>query len=113
MFTKTEDQIAYYYKDDDSMDFDVYQWVKTDGSTLKSEAEYYATEHGTVANAIEINGIAGMKYISTEEYEGEDYEVVSYIFEDDTSFIRLCFWTDDSEQEYAAVDGVINTLKKN
>lgn len=108
-----EDQIAYYYKDDDSMDFDVYQWEKADGSTLQSEAEHNAAEHGTVANEIEINGIAVMKYISTEEYEGEVYKVVKYIFEDDTSFVGICFWIDVSEQEYDEIDSVINTLKKN
>ena len=76
-----EDQVAYYYKDDKSIDFDVYQWEKGDEYTLESEANHFANEYGTVAEHITINDILGMKYISTEEY--------------------------------AAVDEIINTLKKN
>ena len=33
-----EDQVAYYYKDDESIDFDVYQWAKEDAYTLEEEA---------------------------------------------------------------------------
>ena len=61
-----EDQIAYYYKDDKSIDFDVYQWEKEGKYTLKEEAEYFAAEYDAVAEEIEINGIKGMKYVSTE-----------------------------------------------
>ena len=32
-----EDQVAYFYKDDNSVDFDVYQWAKGDDYTLESE----------------------------------------------------------------------------
>ena len=37
-----EDQVAYFYKDDNSIDFDVYQWEKGDEYTLESEANYFA-----------------------------------------------------------------------
>lgn len=108
-----EDQVAYFYKDDNSIDFDVYQWEKGDEYTLESEASYFAAEYGTTAEAVTVNGINCMKYISEEEFEGNTYTVVNYMFEDDTNIVELCFWTIDNDAEYAAVDGIINTLKKN
>ena len=59
-----EDQVAYFYKDDNSIDFDVYQWEKGDQYTLESEANYFAAEYGAVAEAVTVNGINGMKYVS-------------------------------------------------
>jgi hypothetical protein len=108
-----EDQIAYYYKDDNSIDFDVYQWEKGDQYTLESEAKDFASYYGTVPEPVVINEINGMKYISEEEYEGNVYTVVNYMFEDDVNIVELCFWTIDNEEEYAAVDEIISTLKKN
>ena len=108
-----EDQVAYFYKDDNSIDFDVYQWEKGDEYTLESEANYFAAEYDTSAEAVTINGINGMKYVSAEDYEGNPYTVVNYMFEDDTYFVEICFWTLDTDAEYAMVDEIINTLKKN
>ena len=108
-----EDQIAYYYKDDKSIDFDVYQWAKGDNFTLESEANYYAAEYGTTAEAVTVNGIKGYKYVSSEEYEGNTYTVANYMFEDDVYIVELCFWTVGTAEEYAAVDEIMNTLKKN
>lgn len=108
-----EDQIAYYFKDENSIDFDVYQWEKGDKYTLESEANTYAAEYGTVSEAVTINGIKCMKYVSQEEYEGESYTVVNYMFEDDVYIAELCFWTNGTAEEYKAVDEIINTLKKN
>ena len=108
-----EDQVAYFYKDDNSIDFDVYQWEKGDEYTLESEAKYFAAEYGTIAEAITINGISGWKYISTEDFEGNTYTVVNYMFEDDTYIVEIAFWTINTEAEYTAVNEIINTLKKN
>ena len=108
-----EDQVAYYYKDDNSIDFDVYQWEKGDEFTLESEANHFAAEYDTTAEAVTVNGITGMKYVSAEEFEGNTYTVVNYMFEDDTYIVEICFWTIDSEAEYKAVDEIIQTLKKN
>ena len=108
-----EDQIAYYYKDDDSVDFDVYQWEKGDEYTLESEANHFAAEYGATAEAVTVNGIKGYKYVSSEEYEGNTYTVVNYMFEDDTNIVEICFWTDASAAEYAVVDEILNTLKLN
>ena len=108
-----EDQVAYYYKDDSSIDFDVYQWAKGDQYTLEGEANAIATEYGTTAQAVTVNGIKGYKYVSSEEYEGKTYTVVNYMFEDDTDIVEICFWTLGNNAEYAAIDEIINTLKKN
>ena len=108
-----EDQVAYFYKDDNSIDFDVYQWEKGDESTLESEANYFATEYGTTAEAVTVNGINGYKYVSSEDFEGNTYTVVNYMFEDDTCIVELCFWTVGDDAEYKAVDEILNTLKKN
>ena len=108
-----EDQVAYFYKDDNSIDFDVYQWAKGDEYTLESEANYFAAEYGTTAKAVTINGLNGWKYTSAEDFEGNTYTVVNYMFEDDTYIVELSFWTIDTEAEYTAVDEIINTLKKN
>ena len=108
-----EDQVAYFYKDDNSIDFDVYQWAKGDEYTLESEAKYFAAEYGTTAEAVTVNGIGGYKYVSTEEYEGKTYTVVNYMFEDDTYIVEISFWTINTEAEYTAVNEIINTLKKN
>ena len=108
-----EDQGAYYFKDDQSIDFDVYQWAKGDEYTLESEANAYADEYGTTAEAVTVNGIGGMKYVSMEDYEGTQYTVLNYMFEDEVYIVELCFWTDGSTQECADVDAILNTLKKN
>ena len=108
-----EDQVAYFYKDDNSIDFDVYQWEKGDEYTLEAEANYFASEYGTTAEAVTINGINGYKYVSAEEFVGNTYTVVNYMFEDDVYIVELCFWTIDTDAEYTAVNEIINTLKKN
>jgi predicted small lipoprotein YifL len=108
-----EDQVAYFYKDDESIDFDVYQWEKSDEFTLESEANHFATEYGTTAEAVTVNGIKGYKYVSSEDYEGNTYTVINYMFEDDTNIVEICFWTVGDDAEYKAVDEIINSLKKN
>ena len=108
-----EDQVAYFYKDDKSIDFDVYQWEKGDRYTLESEANTYATEYGTTAVAVTVNGINGYRYISTEDFKGTTYAVVNYIFEDDVYLVELCFWTAGTAEEFTVIEEILNTLKKN
>lgn len=105
-----EDQVAYYYKDDQSIDFDVYQWAKNDTYVLEEEAAYFAAEYGTTATEVTVNDIPGMQYISTEEYEGAEYTVVNYMFDDGENIVELCFWTINTVEELAAVDVIISTL---
>lgn len=80
---------------------------------MESEANAFAAVYGTVAEPVAVNGMNGMKYVSEEEYEGKVYTVVNYMFEDDVYLVELCFWTVDTAEEYAAVDEILNTLKKN
>ena len=108
-----EDQIAYYHKDDKSIDFDVYQWAKEDMYALEEEAEYFAAEYGTTATEVVINGIAGMKYVSQEAYDGDAYTVINYMFDDGENIVELCFWTINTKEELDAVDGIINSIVKN
>lgn len=108
-----EDQVAYFYKDDSSIDFDVYQWEKGNQYTLESEAKYFAGEYNTTASAVTVNGINGWKYISTEAFDGKTYTVINYMFEDDTYIVEICFWTVGNDAENADVEEIINTLKKN
>ena len=105
-----EDQVAYYHKDDQSIDFDVYQWAKGDEYVLESEAAYFAAEYGATAEAVTVNGVSGMKYISTEAYGEYEYTVINYMFDDGENIVELCFWTINTEEELAAVDAIINTV---
>ena len=108
-----EDQIAYYYKDDESIDFDVYQWEKDGQYTLEGEANAFAAEYDSVAEPVTVNGIRGMRYVSYEEFEGNTYTVLNYMFEDAVYIVEICFWTVGVAEEYAAVDEILSTLKKN
>ena len=107
-----EDQIAYYYKDDSSIDFDVYQWHKEGVYTLEDEAEYFAAEYDTVPEKLEINGLTVMKYVSKETYDNNEYTVVNYMAEDEESIVEISFWTVDTKEEYDAVNEIINTIRK-
>ena len=53
------------------------------------------------------------KFISFERYGGKDYIIANYMFEDDTYIVEICFWTVDTDAEYAVVNDIINTLEKN
>ena len=52
-------------------------------------------------------------HISREEYDGVEYTVINYMFDDGENIVELCFWTIDTEEEYEAVDEIMNTLKMN
>lgn len=107
-----EDQIAYYYKDDESIDFDVYQWNKEGKYLLEEEANYFAKEYNSTASKVTINGIEGMKYVSKEMYDSNEYTVINYMFDDGDNIIELCFWTVNNEKELRDVEVIINTLTK-
>ena len=109
--TVEEDQIAYYYKDDNSIDFDVYAWTK-ENYVLKDEAEFFATEYNTTAGEVSINGNDGYLYISIEEFENKLWTVYNYLFEDDKFILEIAFWTDGSEKEIADVNAILATLIK-
>lgn len=109
--TVEEDQIAYYYKDDNSIDFDVYAWSK-ENYVLKDEAEYFAAEYNSTATEVSINGNDGYVYISKENYDDKLWTVYNYLFEDDKFILEIAFWTDGSEKEIADVNAILATLIK-
>lgn len=106
----SEDQVAYYYKDDESIDFDVYQWAKEDKYTLKEEANYFATQYDSIASEVEINGINGMKYVSNEIYDNNEYSVINYMFDDSESIVEISFWTVENTKELEYVESIISTI---
>jgi hypothetical protein len=106
-----EDQIAYYYKDDNSIDFDVYAWSK-ENYVLKDEAEFFATEYNSTATEVSVNGNDGYVYISKENYDDKLWTVYNYLFEDDKFILEIAFWTDGSEKEIADVNAILATLIK-
>ena len=80
---------------------------------MEAEASAFASAYGAIAEAVVVNGIECMKYASVENYEGDTYNVINYMFEDDTYIVEISFWTSDTEAEYAAIDEIMGTLKKN
>lgn len=106
-----EDQIAYYYKDENSLDFDVYVWDK-EGYVLEEEAKYFAEMYDAEVEKFTAEGAEGYRYISEEEFAGFVWTVYNYMFEDANNIIELCFWTDNSTDEIAVVEGIIASLKK-
>ena len=77
---------------------------------MEEETAYFAAEYGTTASAVTVNGVSGMKYIFAQEYDGAEYTVINYMFDDGENIVELCFWTINAEEELAAVDAIINTV---
>ena len=109
----SEDQVAYYYKDENSVDFDVYLWDKNGVYTLESEAKHFASVYGATAEPVTVSEFDGWKYVSIEDFDGLTYTVVNYLFEDDSYIIEISFWTDGSDKEYKVVSDILGTLKRN
>lgn len=105
-----EDQVAYFYKDDESIDLDVYQWSKDGQYTLGTEAEYFSAAYGTTAETVVINEISGLKYVTEEEYDGYEYTVLNYMFDDGDHIVEVCFWTINTPEEISAAEEIISTI---
>lgn len=105
-----EDQVAYYYKDDNSIDFDIYQWNKEDKYTLEKEVNFFSSQYNSTPSSININGISGFKYITEEVYDNNKYTVINYMFEDNESIVEISFWTINTDKELKDVENIINTL---
>ena len=108
-----DDMIAYYRSDSNAMDFDIYQFP-TDGQSYMDYARTEAAEYGVKADDVEdwqINGIDIAKYYSTEEYDGESYPCVTWIFEAGDDFLEIAFWLDGEGAEDLA-DRIIFSLTK-
>ena len=107
-----DDMVAYLHSPDTLLDFDVYQFSKEGypealaDFTEQEAGEYNASEIVTDGN---INGIDAAWYRATENYDGQDYETVTYILDGGDEYVEIVFWMDgDSAQEEA--DQIMNSL---
>ena len=112
---REDDMVSYYHSEETQMDFDIYQFAK-DGypeklsDFVQQEAEEYeATE---VVTDDTINGITIAHYRSIEDYDGVDYPVITYAFENgENEYIEIAFWLDGENAE-AEAGAIINSLTK-
>lgn len=105
-------QVAYYYSDETLVDFDVYQWAKASGETLMDAAQEEVLEFDNAdIHEKQINGIDLVYYYAKEDYEGSQYNTVTYIAEDGDYFIEIVFWLDGDDAEIEA-DEILNSLHK-
>ena len=107
-----DDMVAYLHSPDTLLDFDIYQFSKEGypealADFAEQEAgEYNASEIVTDEN---INGIDAAWYRATENYDGQDYETVTYILDSGDEYVEIVFWMDgDCAQEEA--DQIMNSL---
>ena len=104
-------QIAYYYSPDSDMDFDIYQFLKSDPE--KSLEEYLHTAaadfDGTDVNYRQINGVNVGTYKSKEVYDGVEYDVLVALMEEGAEYVEVVFWLDGVTAEQDAAD-ILNTL---
>lgn len=91
-----DDQVAYLYSDERTLDFDVYQFSKE--GLPDTLAEYMAQEISEYASVSEqraddeFNGIPAAWYRTIEPFEGVEYETITYIMEDGDEFVEIVFW---------------------
>lgn len=105
-------QVAYYYSDETLVDFDVYQWAKASDETLMDAVKEEAVEFGNAdIHEKQVNGIDLVYYYANEEYQGIDYDTVTYIAEDGDYFIEIVFWLDGENAEIEA-DEILNSLHR-
>lgn len=105
-------QVAYYYSDETLVDFDVYQWAKASGETLMDAIEEEVVEFDNAdIHEKQVNGIDLVYYYANEEYQGTNYDTVTYIAEDGDYFIEIVFWLDGEDAEIEA-DEILNSLHK-
>lgn len=111
-----DSQVAYYKSDINLVDFDVYQWVKAEGETLRSAAEEEAVEFGAELVETEINYIPVLYYDAIEPYDGVDYRTTTFLFENGDIIGELVFWmdgeiVDDIDPAGDTVEAIIDSLQ--
>ena len=106
-------QVAYLSSQRLAVDFDVYQRA-VDGEQPPL-AEYVAEAAKARGNADEIvadgeiNGIPAGWFHTVENYDGVDFQTVTYVLDDGEGFVEVTFWLDGEDAE-TVVQGIINTL---
>lgn len=114
-YVKTEttfgqNQVAYYFKDDNSVSFDVYQWKKDSNYTVEQEAEYLATQFDVNLYKVTMDGMTFMKFTTNQTRNGNQRTVVNYLLDDGVYFIELCFWTNNEKTQLDFVNEVLTTI---
>lgn len=104
---KAEGLTAYYKSAETSLDFDVYLIEKEE--TLEECAKTYAGVNAAVEYT-EINGVKAAVYRSTDESEGQEYNTLNYILDDEKEFVFIVFWLDGEVE--AEAEAIINSLSK-
>ena len=103
-------QTWYYYSENSPLDFDIYQWKK-EGYTLEKYAIEEALAYG--AERVDyrtVNDVFLAYYYSYEEYDGQMYSVVNYLFEDGNNFMKVSFWL-DGEIAVRQADRIVSTIR--
>ena len=106
-----DSQVAYYYSDNSTLDFDVYQWDQESGETILDAAQEEADLVNAEVKTTEVNGIQIAYYETVEEYEDVPYETVTFIMEDCGTFVEIVFWL-DGEHAGAEADEILNSLRE-
>ncbi len=107
-----DDMVAYFRSPNTLLDFDVYQFSKegypeTIAEFVRQEAKEY--DAWIIAEDMEINGIPGGMYKTTETYDGKEYSTATYVLEDGDQYVEITFWLDGEEAEFEAME-IIGTL---
>ena len=106
-------QVAYLSSQRLAVDFDVYQ--RAVNGEQPPLAEYVAEAAKARGNADEIvadgeiNGIPAGWFHTVENYDGVDFQTVTYVLDDGEGFVEVTFWLDGEDAE-TVVQGIINTL---
>ena len=106
-----ENQVAYYKSAETLVDFDVYQWAKSNGETLKTAIAEEAKKFSATPEEKTINGLSVASYKAKEESDGKQYDTVTYMIDDGDYFVELVFWL-DGDNAQAEVDAIMATLSK-
>lgn len=97
--------IAYYINAETNMDFDVYEWAKEEGVTLEDAVLEESDEY----TLTEINGYAVAVYTSVDEFDGVEYNTVTYIIDAGEIFEEVVFYL-DVEGAAAVAEAMMATL---
>ncbi|MBQ7594653.1 MAG: hypothetical protein IJU48_09915 [Synergistaceae bacterium] len=101
---RAEGLTAYYKSDDTLLDFDIYQLPK------EEPFEEFVKSYSSRVTETEINGVKAAVYRSTDESEGQEYNTLNYILEDEKEYVIIVFWLDGDVE--AEAEAIINSLSK-
>ena len=115
---RTEDEIrdgmvAYLNSPDMALDFDIYQFGKEGyPEDLAEYAIQEASEYESACDIVtdgDINGIDCTSYRARENYDGQEYDTITYILDGGDEYVEIVFWLDGEDAE-AQVNEIISSL---